>query len=382
MEQNFDYDLLSPSSLMEKAVGETITLIRTNPATGAETRERARVLAVNGRVVLDVGGHIEVLRDDGLPVRAVFDRVPESLRARPTLSVTLASTRSGSRRATLSYLMGGLRWNADYVALFDDKTGKIDVQGWVTLQNNSGITFFNAKTLLVAGDVGSENGADMYMPQPRPMTRTSPGAESAARERLGDFYLYPLAERTTIADKQTKQVSFLDMKGVTASSGYRFENGWLASATEARSAQSVLSFANSGAGSLGDALPAGNVRVYVRDARGQPQFTGENTIDHTPQGSTIALPTGDAFDVKVQPVVVTEPGSTLTAGAPRCTIASPTRVRGVMVELVQGELDWSDTRITEENRKSERNDAGTAVRQVPVPANGEAVVAATFDTRY
>jgi hypothetical protein len=85
VEQNFDYDLLSPTSLMEKAVGETITLVRTNPGTGAETRDRAKVLAVNGGVVLEVGGKIEVLRDDGLPVRAIFDKVPDSLRARPTL---------------------------------------------------------------------------------------------------------------------------------------------------------------------------------------------------------------------------------------------------------------------------------------------------------
>lgn len=102
VEQNFDYDLLSPSSLMDKAVGETITLVRTNPGTGAETRERATVLAVNGGVVLRVGDHVEVLRDDGLPVRVIFDRVPESLRARPTLSVTLDSRRAGPRSATLS----------------------------------------------------------------------------------------------------------------------------------------------------------------------------------------------------------------------------------------------------------------------------------------
>ncbi|UYY58289.1 DUF4139 domain-containing protein [Sphingomonas sp. S2-65] len=386
VEQNFDYDLLSPSSLMEKAVGETITLVRTNPATGAETRERARVLAVNGGVVLDIGGRIEVLRDDGLPVRAVFDRVPESLRARPTLSVMLASTRAGARPAALSYLSRGLGWSADYVALFDDKSGRIDVQGWVTLRNTSGTTFSNAKTLLVAGEVGSSEGMNqgMYRPrQPRVITRVRPGTESANREQLGDFYLYPLAERTTIADKQTKQVSFLDVKGATASSAYRFENGWLGSSEEPRSAQSVLRFANSGAAGLGDALPSGTVRVYVRDARGQPQFTGENVIGHTPQGSTIALPTGDAFDVKVQPTTVSRTRISgdrwRTQMRYRLTNA---RARSVTVELVQSGLQWGDTRVIEDSRKGERTDAGTMTWQVPVPANGETVVTATFDTRF
>ncbi|WP_033923134.1 DUF4139 domain-containing protein [Sphingomonas sp. 37zxx] len=385
VEQNFDYDLLSPSSLMEKAVGETITLVRTNPATGTETRERAKVLAVNGGVVLDIGGRIEVLRDDGLPVRAVFDRVPDSLRARPTLSVTLASTRGGTRPARLSYLSRGLGWSADYVALFDEKSGTVDVQGWVTLRNTSGTTFNNARTLLVAGDVGGSDGGEDYTPRQRRsyQVQMQPGTESADREQLGDFYLYPLAERTTIADKQTKQVSFLDAKGVTASSGYRFENGWLGTADEPRSAQTILRFANAGDAGLGDALPAGVVRVYIRDARGQPQFTGENQIGHTPQGSTIALPTGDAFDVKVQPTTLsrTRLGGDRWRTEVRYRLTNA-RARPVTVELVQSGLDWGDNRIIAENRKSERRNVGSAIWQVPVPANGESVVTATFDTRY
>lgn len=383
IEQNFDYDLLSPTSLMQKAVGEKIGLIRTNPATGAETRERAKVLAVNGGVVLDIDGRIEVLRDDGLPVRAVFDRVPASLKARPTLSVTLASNRAGTRPASLSYLSGGLRWNADYVALFDDKSGQIDIQGWITLQNTSGSTFTNAKTLLVAGDVRRSDYNDAPMRLPRRSNAIQPGTERADREQLGDFYLYPLAERTTIADKQTKQVSFLDAKGVTASSGYRFENGWLASSDAAQSAQSILRFANSGAGNLGDSLPAGTVRVYVRDARGQSQFIGENIIDHTPQGSSIALPTGDAFDVKIHPTVAARTQNSAnrwrTQMQYRITNA---RSRLVTVDLVQSGLDWSDTRIVNENRKSERLSADSTIWHVPVPANGETLITATFDTRY
>src|SRR5688500_12067780 len=126
VEQNFDFDLLSPQALIQKAVGETITLVRTNPATGAEVRERALVLATNGGVVLRIGDRIEVLRDDGLPVRVIFDRVPENLRARPTLSVTVESQRGGRRPVTLTYLTPGLAWQADYVALFDQAAGRMD----------------------------------------------------------------------------------------------------------------------------------------------------------------------------------------------------------------------------------------------------------------
>ncbi len=385
VEQNFDYDLLSPSSLMEKAVGEMITLLRTNPATGAETRERARVLAVNGGVVLQIGERIEVLRDDGLPVRAIFDRVPASLRARPTLSVMLDSNRAGTRPATLAYLSRGLGWSADYVALFDDRSGRIDVQGWVTLKNTSGTTFDNARTLLVAGEVATEDGEgdrNSYRPRPRGRIERA-GTETASREQLGDFYLYPLPGRTTISDKQTKQVSFLDVKGAAAQSGYAFENGWLGTATEPRSAASVLRFANSAGAGLGDALPAGTVRVYVRDARGQAQFTGENRIDHSPQGSQIALKTGDAFDVKVLPVVVerTRLSEWKWRTAMRYTLTNAKRTP-VTVELTQSGFDWTDTRIIAESRKSERRDADSTVWQVPVPANGETIVTATFETRY
>lgn len=384
VEQNFDFDLLSPSSLMEKAVGETITLLRTNPATGAETRERARVLAVNGGVVLQIGDRIEVLRDDGLPVRAIFDKVPPSLRARPTLSVTLDSARAGTRPATLSYLSRGMGWKADYVALLDRKSGTIDVQGWVTLTNTTGTSFANARTLLVAGEVGSTEDPQIYQPQrPRRPSRIQAGTETANREQLGDFYLYPLPERTTIADKQTKQVSFLDVKGAPATTGYRFVNGWLGTAEDPQSAQSIVRFSNAAKGGLGDALPAGTIRVYMRDARGQPQFTGEAAIDHTPQGSRIALATGDAFDVKVRPIVEsrTRIGANRWQTKMRYTLTNATAAP-LTVELVQGGLDWSDTRIPEQSRPSERIDAGQTVWQVPVPANGSATVTATFDTRY
>ena len=129
IEQNFDFDLLTPAAMMQKAVGETVTLVRVNPATGAEVRERARILAANSGVVMQIGDRIEVLRDDGLPTRVIFDRVPAQLRARPTLSVTLRAAQGGRQAVTLNYLTRGLGWSADYVALFNETNGLMDLQG-------------------------------------------------------------------------------------------------------------------------------------------------------------------------------------------------------------------------------------------------------------
>lgn len=390
IEQNFDYDLLSPDKLMEKAVGQVVTIVRTNPATGAETREQAKVLAVNGGVVLQIGSRIEVLRDDGLPVRVIFDKVPPNLRARPTLSVKVNSDRAGSRPASIRYLTPGLGWNADYVALFDAKAGRIDVQGWVTLTNNSGTTYNNANTLLVAGAVNQDGGGG-FQPYARPQYAPGrsglikAGTETAPRERLGDFYLYPIAQRTTIATNQTKQVSFLDVQGVPAQATYEYVNGWLSGNDEPQSAASVVKFSTSKQGGLGDALPAGTVRFYMKDASGAPQFIGENGIGHTPMGSSLALKTGDAFDVKVKAVV--EARQRLGENKWRTTMRyelTNARPEAVTVDLVQSGLDWwwADTRITAESLKSERKDANAALWHVPVGANGSTSVTATFETRY
>jgi hypothetical protein len=381
VEQNFDFDLLSPAALMQKAVGETITLVRVNPATGAETRERARVLAANGGVVLQIGDRIEVLRDDGLPVRVIFDRVPENLRARPTLSVTVQSERAGRRPVTLTYLSQGLGWSADYVALFDETAGRMDVQGWITLTNNSGTPFVNASTLLVAGAVGEGNeGRPVYGRPQGPLRQ--PGTENGGRERLGDFYLYPLPERTTIANRQTKQVSFLDVHGTPATRAYEYRNAWLGASDQPQSANTVLRFSSSRQQGLGDALPAGTVRVYQRDQRGNPQFVGESAIGHTPMGSDLGLVTGQAFDVKIRATV--ERRERVNGDRWRTTMRytlTNARPNAVTVDLVQAGL-WGDTRIAEQSAPSERRSADEALWHVPVPANGEATVTATFDTRF
>ncbi|MFO1256432.1 MAG: DUF4139 domain-containing protein [Sphingomonadaceae bacterium] len=380
IEQNFDYDLLSPAKIMENAVGQTITLVRTNPATGAETREQALVLAANGGVVLQIGNRIEVLRDDGLPVRVIFDKVPPNMRADPTLSITLQG-KAGTREAALRYLTPGLGWRADYVALYDESKSTIDVQGWVTLTNNSGTTYDNARAVLVAGSprMLNQGYGGSYRGNPG---MVEAGTESGTRERLGDYYLYPLAERTTIANLQTKQVSFLDVHGAPAQHGYEIRFGWLQTSETPLSAATMYSFTNSAQGGLGDQLPAGIVRFYIKDSRGQAQFIGERGIGHTPMGSKLAISTGDAFDVKVQPVVEarTRVNDRRWKTSMRYTLTNALP-KPVTVQMIQSGL-WGDTKVAEESQKSTRRDADSVVWAVTVPANGKTVVTATFDSKY
>lgn len=381
VEQNFDFDLLTPAKLMEKAVGHVVTIVRVNPATGAETREQAEVLATNGGVVLRIGQRIEVLRDDGLPVRVIFDKVPDTLRAQPTLSVLIDAKQPGTPSATLSYLTPGLGWRADYVALYDETAGKIDVQGWVTLTNNSGTTYADADTLLVAGSPGQPGGAQPMRYNRMRGTIAQAGTESGTREQLGDYYLYPLGARTTIADKQTKQVSFLDVRAVAAEHGYEYRNAWLGTAEEPTSAQAIYRFSTGADAGLGDQLPAGTLRFYLRDRRGDPQYIGESRIEHTPMGSALSLATGDAFDVKVQPVVEKRErgSSTRWRTSMRYTLTNALP-KPVTVVLLQDGL-WGDARIVDESLKSVRRSADVAEWTVPVPANGRAEVTATFETK-
>lgn len=407
IEQNFDYDLLSPTALIEKAVGQTITIVRTNPATGVETRERAKVLAANGGVVLQIGTNIEVLRDDGLPVRVVYDSLPPNLRARPTLSISLETKTPGPRPGTLSYLTSGLGWNADYVALFDETKSTIDVQGWVTLRNDNNVAFTNADTVLVAGAPGQGRYGSAGI-----ASGTLSGTEDSGRKRLGDFYLYPIDRRVTIAPKQQKQVSFLSVGGVPAKKIYRFANSWLGTSSDPVSALTVLSFSTSKEGGLGDALPAGTMRVYIRDSKGQPQFIGENGIGHTPMGTSLAITTGSAFDVKVKPVVEKRQKIEtdewersykyrVTVGdeAPKTVTIDKTvtywrtsmsytftnaRPEAVTVELSQSGLDstYHDTRVTNESQKGDQRSIDERIWKVTVPANGTTVLTVDYDTRY
>ena len=383
VEQNFDYDLLTPSKLMEKAVGQQVTIVRTNPGTGAQVTEVATVLAANEGVVLKIGDRIEVLRDDGVPTRVIFDKVPENLRAQPTLSVTVDSDHAGARLAKLSYLTTGLSWKADYVALFDEPAGKLDLQGWVTLTNQSGTPFVDADTKLVAGNVQVAGGGGDDSEPTDGVAQAGTEANSGPGKALGDVYIYSLPERTTIQPSQTKQVSFLDAQGVTAHRVYQWNAGDLASASEPAHAVVGVDFTNSAGGGLGAGLPAGTVRIYQRDASGSPKFVGEAPIGHVPQGSELLLKMGEAFDVTVQPTLLAD--TRVSASRSRYSMSYLIRnakSEAVTVEIRQGGYWGRDTKVVTESLTSRRVDAYTRGWSVPVPAGGQTVLTSTVETGW
>jgi hypothetical protein len=205
------------------------------------------------------------------------------------------------------------------------------------------------------------------------------GVEASGREQLADYYVYPLAAATTIANNQTKQVSFLTAERVRANRGYEQTFYSFYSQEEPVSAEVRVRFSNSQAGGLGDQLPSGVVRVYARDARGQPQFVGEDRIGHTSAGSDLALKIGDAFDVTIQPTLrQTTRSSRRATDYDMSDLVRNARSEAITVTIRQDSL-WRFNEVVAQSLEGRRTDADSFAWDVPVPANGETEL--TFSVR-
>ncbi|KKW69004.1 hypothetical protein AAV94_00865 [Lampropedia cohaerens] len=304
LEQNFDFDLLSSHALLDKYVGRSVTTIHTNPATGKETREQATLLANNDGPILQYADRIET----GLPAgtRLAFDGVPANLRDRPTLVVTLEAADAGTRNVDLSYLTGGLGWKADYVATLSQDESTLDLAGWVTLTNQSGASYENARLQLVAGDVGRA-APDVKVMRSMAAEMAMPAAAPLQQEGLFEYHLYTLPRPTTIADNQTKQVALLSAKSVPVRKEYRMQGAqhWYYNLRDGGSSPELgdkrkvdvfVEFDNKD-GDLGVPLPKGIVRVYKDDSQQRALFVGEDRIDHTAKDEQVRLKLGSAFDL-------------------------------------------------------------------------------------
>jgi hypothetical protein len=389
LEQNFDFDLLTPQKLLEKYVGKTVGIIRMNPATGVETTEQAQVLSANNGVVLKIGDRIET----GIPGRIVYNDVPANLRDRPTLVVQLQNKSAAEQNVELSYLTGGLGWKADYVAELNANEDRLDLSGWVTLTNTSGTSYRNAKLQLVAGDVNRvREQRPVAMDAIRAKSMAMAEAAPMAEESLLEYHLYTLDRPTSIAESQTKQVALLSASGVPArkelvlrGADYYYQSSY-GDLGQKMKVGVFIEFDNKESAHLGMPLPKGILRVYKKDSSGNAQFVGEDAIDHTPKNETVRLKLGDAFDVtadKKQTDFKKLPnpakGNSLFESAYEIVLKNAKKEPVTVTVQEPIPADW---KILKSSHAAEKASSNTAVWHIEVPAEGKATLTYRVQVKY
>jgi hypothetical protein len=382
LEQNFDYDLLTPRKMLEKYVGRDVDVIHTDPRTGVRRTERARVMSTNEGVVLRYADRIETSVDGTLS----FPSLPSNLRDRPTLVTDLSNGTDGEQDVELTYLSGGLSWKADYTALLSSADDRVDLRGLITLQNASGTQYKDAAVQLVAGDV------NVVQPQLKTIGRTMPApVMSTARpteQALFEYHLYTLGRRTTINDNQTKQVELLTAPDVAVTKTLELRGQpyyYRSSSSDLGTRLKIgtyVTFANRG-GSLGIPLPKGAVRVYKRDASGTAQFVGSDEIDHTPKNETVRLHLGDSFDVtaskKQTDYRVVDSANNVYESAYEIVLrnAKQTAENVLVVEPIPG--DWS---VISSSAPSRKTSSSTATWSLRVPPEGSTTLIYRVRTKF
>lgn len=377
LEQNYEYDLLTPHKLLDKYVGQVVE-IHTPTAVS-----KAELLSTNEGQVYRIGDKIYL----DPPGRVVLPKVPENLVARPTLVWGLQNDRGGEHRLDVSYLTRGMSWKANYVLSVDEKGNKANLNGWVTLNNQSGATYQNAKLTLVAGDVNrvreqfQEMGRAPYM-----MAKTADAASQFQQQGLFEYHSYSLSRPTTLKDRQTKQLSLMAAAEIPTRRQYVFEGSrspiWIQN--RERQTQKVdvfLEFKNDQASRLGMPLPKGTVRVYQADKAGQLQFVGEDAIDHTPKDEPVKVKLGQAFDLVGERVQTAYRSlgerQTETSYQIKLRNRKDEPVTITAIERMGG--DWE---ITQKSREFKKLDAQRVAFEVKVAPNREETITYTVRTRY
>jgi hypothetical protein len=304
IEQNYEYDLLDPAKLLHKYVGREVTLVRSFRENGESKHEdvKATLLADNNGPVWKIGNDIVT---GGAFEGYRFPEVPPNLYERPTLLMSLENSGARKQQIEASYLATNLSWNADYILTVGREDKAADLDGWVTLANTSGTAFHNARLQLVAGDLNR-------LPISGRMLRMDAGVAGGAmkdraqfqQESFSEYHLYTLGRRTSVEDKETKQISLLQGTGVPTEKvfivngqNYYYHNAQNPGSPQKDPVMVYYKFRNEQKAGLGMPMPAGNVRVYQKDSKGGVLFIGEDRIEHTPKDETVTVHIGNAFDI-------------------------------------------------------------------------------------
>ena len=304
LEQNYQYDLLNPGKLLDKFVGKEITLVLRHFQNNTESYEpvQATLLSNNAGQVWRINGQIVINPSNIAEIR--FPDVPKNLVATPTLVWDVENRDPVSQIIEASYLTNGMNWRADYVLLVDANDAKGDLQGWVTLTNGSGASFEDARLQLVAGDVNRISEERTYA-LAGVMNRKAATDEAQFQEQgFFEYHLYTLQRTATIRDNETKQVSLLEASGFDVKKEFVVNGQRMYYLNYNNPGQPIkekvgvyMQFRNSQLNKLGMPLPAGTIRLYKKDDKGNQQFIGEDRIDHTPKDEDVRVKVGDAFDI-------------------------------------------------------------------------------------
>jgi len=297
LEQNYEYDLLSPQKLLEKFVGQKVQLATLNPETKKEEIVEATLLSTQGGNIFQIGDKIHI----GHYRRILLSKIPENLIPQPTLVWMLENKLSKPQKLEASYLTSGINWKADYVAVLNKLDTLTDLTGWVTIDNRSGATYQNALLKLVAGDIHRVQG-EVRMDYARPMAAAKEVSQQFKEESFFEYHLYTLDRRTTVKDNQTKQMTLLDANQVPLKKLFIFAGHpqYYYQMNQGSQKQKVgvfLELENTKKNNLGMPLPKGTIRVYKEDKDGSLQFIGEDRIDHTPKDEKFKIKIGEAFDI-------------------------------------------------------------------------------------
>jgi hypothetical protein len=304
VEQNYEYDLLDPQKLLQKYVGREVTLVRPETSAGSTrwVETKAVLLANNGGPVWKIGNEIVT----GMAADSYrFPDLPENLYSQPTLVWTLNNRGGDSQRVEASYLAGSMNWSSDYVLTVghDEKTADLD--GWVTLTNNSGVAYNNAKLQIIAGQLHRTQAPMSAKSMAGVLNTVTDGAnQQFAQEAFSEYHLYTLGRPVSIQNNESKQISLLNATSVPVQKyllvegqPYYYRNSQGIGNAIPQPVQVYFRFKNEDNAGLGVPLPAGTVRVYQADSQGGTQFVGEDNISHTPKDETLQIHVGDAFDV-------------------------------------------------------------------------------------